>query len=130
MGCNYYIEDKKCCECGQSEKFHIGKKSWGWEFSFQAWSSSEFREIKSWDDWKKVIREYGSVINEYGSVLNAEEFIELVEDSREDVKNPITKVAKTPHNHYDYCVEVHSNIVDCLMWKDEEGWSFTHSEFL
>lgn len=127
MGTNYYIEDKKCCECGRSEKYHIGKRSFGWEFSFQAWAGCEFREIKSWDTWKKVIREYGEVINEYDEIIEAEEFICLVEATR-DIIIRQDKSEDEPLNHYDYCKINHPDCL-CNQWKDDEGWSFTHGEF-
>lgn len=127
MGMNYYLEDKKCCECGRSEKYHIGKRSYGWEFSFQAWSACEFYEIRSWDTWKKVIMKFGGVVNEDGKIIPAGQFIELVEDTRELLLNADGS-ARRPLNHYDYCKENHPNTLH-NQWKDEDGWSFTHGDF-
>jgi len=124
MDMNYYVEDKKCCSCGRSEEFHIGKRSYGWEFSFQAWTACEFRAISSWATWKKIVLEYGEVVNEEGDVISAKDFILLVEGTRNSLTNPYRK----PLNHYDYCKEKHPDILNTL-WKDLEGWSFTNGEF-
>jgi hypothetical protein len=37
MGTNFYWHDAPCEHCGRFETYHVGKRSGGWSFAFQAY---------------------------------------------------------------------------------------------
>jgi hypothetical protein len=120
VGTNYYQRTNICECCGRYEERHIGKKSAGWEFSFQGYN--EDIEIYSWEDWKKVLKEKGKIFNEYGEEISYEEFVKLVEDSKGGEYN-----GRLNTNHYDYCEK--DGCITNNDWKDPEGHSFSLSDF-
>lgn len=78
MGTNYYLHEKKECECcgREFEPIHIGKSSSGWCFSLHVIPDDG---INSLDDWRALWSRPGAYIrNEYGervSVDDMEKFI-------------------------------------------------------
>jgi hypothetical protein len=133
MGTNYYVDDSPRFKTSSAKhRFHIGKNSVGWEFGFRAWSkSSKFgKEIRSWAQWKEHILHIGFVYDEYGNLFDADTFIEKVENTRVPYRHTFTNDMVTPFNHYDYCVIHHpEHISSEHEWKDDEGWSFSSTEF-
>lgn len=54
---NYYAEINKCKCCGKpDDKIHIGKSSMGWTFSFATALETVIGSIKSYKDWKKLLK--------------------------------------------------------------------------
>ena len=51
MGTNYYHRTNICPHCNRYDERHIGKSSVGWHFNFRGYD-----EIKTFEDWKKVLR--------------------------------------------------------------------------
>jgi hypothetical protein len=105
VGTNYYVDNNCCDSCGRKDKVHIGKASWGWEFSFQSYAG-----IKSWKAWKKFLK--GKIVyDEYDDTFTLEEFIkmEIVQDK--DSKDL---------NHNKECN---------AGWLDEDGYSFSYQDF-
>ena len=126
MGTNYYFRTNICNCCDRYDEKHIGKSSAGWQFSFQGYSASngDDVEITSWEDWKSFILDNtGGIFDEYGKFYYFHEFIKLVEDKQKGTFNN-----EPNKNHYDYLKEEGRYSLD-KDWKDEEGYSFTSSEF-
>lgn len=106
MGTNYYYKHR---EDDQTE-FHIGKECGGWEFSFQAYD-----EIRSWKDWQRVLKD-AYIFDEYGEAISFEDFVKLVEGSREGENQTEWVRRNRSYYHSDY-------------YLDDEGYSFTEIEF-
>lgn len=104
MGTNYYHHRYVCPTCGKSDVEHIGKSSGGWAFSFHG-----TEQIRSWADWQEVLQRGGSIVNEYGEALTLDEFCELVEAKRSELRVP------------------YSGYKD--EWLDAEGNAFTEGDF-
>ncbi len=126
MGTNYYLLQNLCSHCKRTDpEIHVGKKSWGWQFSF-----SSFEDIKSWQQWKEKLlslKEDEKFMDEYDREVDVLQFIKMVEDSIKDTKNL---------NHLDYCLSEYRHrsgilkeIDEKISWKDEEGYYFTTREF-
>jgi hypothetical protein len=137
MGTNFYhkytIGPLAFLGIGLTEKRHIGKRSGGWEFSFRGYKDrTEYRDggmnkktvkgITSWKQWKKILKR-GKIFDEYGTQWNYSEFVEKVEMSR----------APGFQNHYNYTIEAgHQHMYNNFHaenWKDDDGWSFSSTEF-
>lgn len=108
MGTNYYYRTNACKTCGHSEyEIHIGKNSYGWQFSFQS-----AYECRSWKDWQLLFESCeGDIYDEYGDKMSVKDFKELVK----------TKQIKGLKNH----AELYSD--RCFI--DDEGYSFSEYEF-
>jgi hypothetical protein len=93
---------------------HIGKRSGGWEFSFRGYDGrGGAPKIRSWADWKFHLLKEGRIFDEYGTEYTAPEFVTIVEKT------------KGEKNHYDY-----SGYIDPRNdWQDQDGWSFSATEF-
>jgi hypothetical protein len=136
MGTNYYLEHNHCVKCKRLDEIHIGKNSWGWSFSFHGkrkdeWSDESMEEIKSWQDWKKLIAKDGAIIrNEYDEIVSAKEFIEIVENVKEDDLNHTAYMREDYKKKYGhkYSKEEFERMLQNL-WIDEEGYSFQEGEF-
>lgn len=118
MGTNYYWTDATpdCPTCGhhRAEEIHIGKSSYGWEFSFHGTD-----EIRSWKDWLAILKGGGEIVDEYGAPITFEDFRKVVEER----SHPNGLL-----NHTDYCREMYPDYAKSL-WKDGEGYSFSDGEF-
>jgi len=121
MGTNYYHRTDICECCSRYKEKHIGKNSFGWQFSFQGFMGYEDNpKIISFKDWKRELKADGKIFDEYGRELSFEKFVELVE---------LKKTA--PNNHYDYCIGEASSRGYSMDndWKDDEGYSFSGHDF-
>jgi len=121
MGTNYYQRTDICDTCNRYKEKHIGKNSHGWQFAFRGYKNHEdMPKITSFEDWKRELKADGKIFNEYGEIFTFDEFVALVESKK-----------TAPNNNYDYC-EGHANKHGYDMkdaWKDDEGFSFTGTEF-
>ena len=113
MGTNYYAVVNPCPLCGKSEiTLHIGKSSAGWTFSFAVQTETSIGTIKSYKQWKKLLRNKGVRIkDEYDSYIPYKNFNELVKSK---MKARYNHAIKSPGNN---------NFVD------SEGHSFSQYEF-
>ena len=124
MGTNYYAHEGicHCCKRG-TKKFHIGKNSHGWQFSFAA---HKWEHLSSFAEWKAFLeRDDVAIWNEYADVVDKEGFFAMLQE-----KSPKVPDLK---NHTTYCLgsktvgdREHAQR-DCYL--DPEGWSFCTSEF-
>jgi len=115
MGTNFYAVYNKCSHCGREDRLHIGKRSGGWEFGFQAHDEPELKSATQYRVW---LRASGAVIyDEYGETWSLPDFWEAVGETRQP----------GALNHCDYVKEHY--ICDDNTFKDAEGWSFTPGDF-
>lgn len=126
MGTNYYIKKKE--RKVKEPDLHIGKNSWGWQFSFQAYEADDYYgtpELKSKEQWLEYIfLNSDSIYDEYNENISFNEFLEILE-----AKQPgsIRKVDGFVNlNHHIECSKTNWAQYSYL---DPEGWSFTTSDF-
>ena len=125
MGCNYYLRKNECKHCNRYDDIHIGKSSAGWTFSFRGYKDYDYKDngfdnpVISWKDWKEILRKEDNIYDEYNQKISFKEFEKLVESKKEQ-----------PNNHVTYCEKEYAD-TDYLnhLWLDEEGNSFSDSEF-
>lgn len=123
MGTNYYtLADAEVSlqyPGGVSEELHIGKNSYGWQFSFRA---HEDLGIVSRDKWFEFLK--GRVIyDEYGDEISLDRFVKLVLSKQSDEnKNHRIECLKSD----DFWTKHHALGNTYL---DPLGYSFTKSEF-
>lgn len=114
MGTNYYHRRDVCPTCGKPDEIvHIGKASAGWTFSFHG-----TEEIRSWQEWREVLRSGGEIRDEYGDVVSLERMEALVADRQHN-----------DLNHTTYCQREHPDHARADCWLDPEGHSFQRNEF-
>lgn len=128
MGTNYYVISNKCEHCGRYDIFHhIGKNSWGWTFTFQAY---RYDHLTSWKEWKEFLTVNKCVIyDEYGEEVHLEEFIEMVETYKApNWVNPDN--GHKNQSHYRYVKDDPKWKFDPdTNWEDDEGYSFINCDF-
>jgi len=123
MGTNYYLDRDTCPTCGHSkERFHLGKSSYRWSFSFRGYRS--LYEVESigmpvlcLKDWLELIST-GKIKDEYEKEIPEKELIKLVEEKKD-----------SKFNHTIYCKEHYPEHADRDCWVDEEGNSFSEGDF-
>lgn len=110
MGTNYYLRNGE-------EELHIGKKSYGWEFSFQAYPRLG---IFSVTDWKNAFDNVeAQIVNEYNEVFSVEEMCEII-----DSACPGSNFSDERLN-LNHCDEAEG--YQC--YKDPYGYSFSLGDF-
>jgi hypothetical protein len=77
-------------------KVHLGKKSSGWQFAFNA---NEFKYYKNKEEFQSYIRS-GRIFNEYGEQLSVEKFEE------------ICFASNNLKDHSEYAKELNLSIID------------------
>ena len=121
MGTNYYVQTKKCKECGHTEELHIGKSSCGWHFSFHALDETtthpEIKSFKQWQDFIKA-REL-TIVDEYQEEIPLEKFISFVEAKQMNPDN----IDHKKYSEKNYVSYAHT------WFYDPEGYTFTYGEF-
>ena len=125
MGTNYYVATNRCECCKRfDEEVHIGKKSFGWAFSFRGYK--EYPEnLTSWQKWKAYLKDK-EIVNEYGDIVQYYEFVKMVEEwgspkfmHEDGHKNKVHNVEGKIDGYF-------SPEYD---WDDPEGYSFTSRYF-
>ena len=112
MSTNYYVHVDTCSKCNRYDKFHIGKSSAGWSFSFHGEREEETgrtpmgKAIVSFEDWKPFLK-HGKIFNEYGEGVPYDEFVMFVE-AGVGQRNHAKDFSSKPHN-----------------WVDDKGYSFS-----
>ena len=114
MGTNYYTKENECPHCGRHETIHLGKSSYGWQFSFNYNGGEYYKNVKEMKEWtkSKVIK------NEYGDLVSYEEFWKMVSD----------KQKKSNLNHAEYVKKKYPNSSHHEYVID--GYSFSDVEFI
>lgn len=82
MGTNYYYRKVKnqCEHCGRcdSEEYHIGKLSHGWNFLF---SDSKYKSARAWKQFLK--KNPDNIFNEYDEKVSLKKMLEIIEHKGE-----------------------------------------------
>jgi len=108
MGTNYYVNNNYCEHCKRfDDSEHIGKSSFGWQFSFHATF-----EIKSYKQWLEYLEDK-IIVDEYGEIISLEDFKKMVEEKK-DGKNHTIECKSNPYDH---------------SFLDDEGYSFSEGDF-
>ncbi len=113
MGTNYYVKKDTCDTCGRHEEIHLGKSSWGWQFSFQYNGGQFYKNIREMKKWLKDKR----IKNEYNEEVTYEEFWKMVKDKQ--IKKNLNHAAYC-HKEYPYSKDTNFII---------NGYSFTDGWF-
>lgn len=121
MSTNYYLCVEPCAHCHREfPKLHIGKFSGGWSFSFRG-HKDHHPPLTTYEEWFNYLADetadgHCCIKDEYDEMLSVDEFQRMVES------------AKVRKNYTVYCRKTHPEYAkDC--WVDEEGHSFTGTEF-
>jgi len=114
MGTNYYTQNELCKTCGhQPEGIHLGKSSYGWQFSFQYNGGQYYKNVDEMRDWLKDKK----IENEYGAEISNDKFWEMVETKQNNPENL---------SHYHECAKKYGKREYELLI---DGYSFTNREF-
>ena len=130
MGTNYYYKDLT------GKEYHIGKSSYGWEFSFQAQPDLD---IYTYDHWYSFLEDKERerfyleddnycIFDEYGDTYS---YVSLFRDIiSTEVRRVIYSAGKDDErillNHHDYCIK---NGHHTGTYKDVRGYSFDLTDF-
>jgi len=110
MGTNYDIEIAKCKHCGRTNKYHLGKKSFGYRFLIH--KTDMYNDIK---EFKKFISENGDIYDEYNKKILKQDFIEMVETYQTN---------KSKNYIYDIYIKLAYNKLIVI-----DGYDFLEGEF-
>lgn len=124
MGTNYYVVENVCECCNRyDEKYHIGKSSWGWAFSFQGY---KYDGLTSWQKWKEYLKDK-KIYDEYNELIDYDWFVEYVETEKTpNYVNPDNGRKNSVHNEEGRKEGWFNPEYD---WDDPEGYSFCSREF-
>ena len=123
MSTNFYATatcEHPCAHC-QPDGIHIGKRSGGWTFGFEAHDDLGLATRKA---WQAHLRQPGvAITDEYGQQYAPDEFDALVDKTREPWgPNKIEPARRDGWN--DWLREY-----DDRHYRDAEGWDFWRGEF-
>jgi hypothetical protein len=124
MGTNYYVAENVCSCCNRyDEKYHIGKSSWGWAFSFHGY---KYDGLTSWQKWKEYLKDK-KICNEYGQIIDYDWFVGFVETEKApNYVRPSDGHKNLVHNEEGRKEGWFNPDYD---WDDPEGYSFSSREF-
>ena len=129
MGTNFYATEhclNPCAHC-QRPRLHIGKRSGGWTFGFEAhphWVDADDDDLvlETRAQWREYLRRPGVIIDdEYGREFTPDEFDALVDRTREPW-GP-NRIQPRTRNPLDW------GIRDNRHFRDPEGWDFWRGDF-
>ena len=125
MGTNYYVAKNRCDCCNRyDQEYHIGKSSMGWAFSFQGYP---WAKLTSWKQWKQFLKDQ-TIMDEYGDRVDYDWFVNMIET----YKSPDFVNANGRRNlqHNEEGKKDHRPWFNPERdWDDEDGYSFTTTEF-
>ena len=124
MGTNFYARevcDAPCRHC-TPDNLHIGKRSGGWTFGFEA---HDDLGLTSREAWREYLRRPGVVIfNEYSfEPIAPDEFDDIVDATR-DPWGP-NKIEPSSRDGWNDWLREY----DDRHYRDAEGWDFWRGEF-
>lgn len=123
MGTNFYATTTcgQPCEHCRPDTVHIGKRSGGWTFGFQAHDDLGLTSRKAWQE--HVRRPNVAITDEYGQQYTPAEFDALVDQTREPWgPQRIEPRRRTGWNDW-------KSAYDDRHYRDAEGWDFWRGEF-
>lgn len=117
MGTNYYVHFEECKCCGATpEPIHIGKNSYGWQFSFFCVPGV----AESWPEWQMFLEDK-NIVDEYGRDISFLDFKEIVDVNKSQPGNK---------NHTTECwLHPEPWEEDDENYLDPSGHSFSRREF-
>ena len=123
MGTNYYVVENVCECCNRyDEKYHIGKSSGGWAFSFQGY---KYDGLTSWQKWKEYLLDK-KIYDEYHELIDYDWFVEYVEGMK--APNFIRENGRKNLVHNDEGRK-EGWFNPEYDWDDPQGYSFCSREF-
>lgn len=123
MGTNYYVVDNVCECCKRyDEKYHIGKKSYGWAFSFHGY---KYDGLTTWQKWKEYLVDK-IIYDEYGDKIDYTDFVNLIETYKGPKHIRADGKKNLVHNEEGRKEGWFNPEYD---WDDPEGYSFCSREF-
>lgn len=119
MGTNYYWVENECECCNRKELFHIGKRSYGWAFTFKGYNN-----LKSWNEYKEFLKNK-KILDEYDDEVSFESFVLMIETYGSP--NYFNKESgKSNLDHINYCKELYSYnktfFDETIYWHDNLGY--------
>jgi len=131
MGTNYYYEDIS------GKKYHIGKSSYGWQFSFQAQPKLDVYSNRQWKSFLSEkqqeynfhnVNEKSIVVNEYDERVDIDEFFDDIVSHSVRLKRwqNDDNSRKKLKNQTDY---VEGSYYEGQYYNDIDGYSFTIGDF-
>lgn len=154
MGMNYYWQPGEDDPLRPFRKVHIGKQSYGWQFTFQGYrfAGSPEQELEiasglsivldtsalniqatSWQEWRELLERGGTIVDEDDQVVSLETFIELVEQHSAPGKR--TEDGRLLLNHVE-CLRRHPSFWssertfdEACDWIDAQGYAFSMGQF-
>lgn len=112
MGTNYYTKINNCGHCGRFDEIHLGKSSFGWQFSFQYNGGKFYKNVPEMKEWLKD----KEIKDEYGKVVSHKEFWDMVAIKQTaQNKNHALEAIKSDKSSY------YEEVID--------GYSFSNVEF-
>ena len=128
MGTNYYYIKDPCEHCGRGdERLHIGKSSYGWEFTF---CGHKEEGIESLEDWKGVLMKAPGIIkDEYGRQVTLTDLLKLIESKRGGVNHARLATQTRLRDQERDCMDEHPTdfggytYQDWWLDKDDNGFS-------
>jgi hypothetical protein len=123
MGTNFYLISPEPLSLYHNpdftdNRYHIGKRSYGWQFAFQAHTVGCYPGVASFADWIRIFETTpdARIEDEYGREYNVVEFCK-------DVVLP-TKGKMGREEHLK-----EARLFPKETWEDEEGWMFCDYDF-
>lgn len=110
MGTKYYwnaLGSSEALAAGSS--IEIGESCWGWKFLFHGTG-----DIRSWQEWKKLLQRGGVIYDQYKRVLSPRELCEVVETEQ-------------GRDHTEFCLTRLPRPVS-RPWHDKDGFLFTEDD--
>lgn len=130
MGTNYYIKKKE--RRVNEPDLHIGKNSWGWQFSWQFIDEDECYgnpRLDTAEKWMEYIfLNSDSIYNEYNENISFEKFVEIVRINKPGSVRESDGFVNL--NHHIECSKnrpPYYNSKDTYL--DKDGWSFSKYDF-
>lgn len=118
MGTNFDVRFNICETCGNYEELHLGKASYGWEFSFQGHDG--VIKIKSVKTWKEFIdKRNGKIFDEYNRENTWEDIMARADIAKDRKKHTTAKSIGFYQGDED--IERY--------YYDSEGYCFTNMDF-
>jgi len=94
MGCNYYVKLNECKKCKRYDKIHLGKFSFGWQFSFQYNDGRYYKNIKEMKNWL----EDKKIFNEEEEKISNKDFWEMIKSKMGGTNHTIETEDTTSFN--------------------------------
>ena len=99
MGMNYYVHIETCPTCKHpKEEIHLGKSSWGWQFSFQYNGGQYYKNVLEMKKWLLD----KDIYNEEGEQVTYEEFWQMVKEKQKKSNKNHAKVVLSEERYESY----------------------------